>query len=39
MIDTAYVMKISSLNTHLYIPENKYTVLIFFLISLNTFML
>lgn len=39
MTDTAYVIKISSLKTHVYIPANKYSVIIFFLIILNIFIL
>lgn len=38
MTDSAYLIKISSLKIHLYIPENKHSVITFFLTILNTFM-
>lgn len=37
MSDSVYVIKISSLKTNFYIPENKHNVIIFFLIIVNTF--
>jgi len=39
MVDTAYVINISSLKTHLYSPENKHSVIMCFLTILTAFML